>query len=357
VVHAVTISALVALATAAFAGSARADAPFRVETRVAPGCTRLDHELDRRVERAIDETHPSEIRASVAIDAIAGGYRVTMTTSEPSSALRTTVIDTPTCEEAVDAAVVVLALAFGTREVEEPGGVPESLESDANTASVHEPEAGPAGSTAVRTNEPGAVVRPNVRNDASAWPTERRHAERVDRGEWLPTSGSGRAVSSTRVALGTGADVGTLSDPTLTISAALAHSVSALEVRAVARYGLPLADETVETGFAESTRTDFGAIELRGCHGAGQALRFSACAGTEVGAVRVSRRLMTGQATSTTEQSVLPRLSGTVSALLAHRGGIVEPELELAGAAVVLGREGTDSWLAVRVAAGAAVAF
>ena len=73
--------------------------------------------------------------------------------------------------------------------------------------------------------------------------------------------------------------------------------------------------------------------------------------------VRVVRRLRTEDGSDSDEDSVTPRLSGTLAALFAHRGGAVEPELELGGAAVALGKEAGAPWLAIRVAAGAAVAF
>ena len=142
----------------------------------------------------------------------------------------------------------------------------------------------------------------------------------------------------------------------MTVSAAIARSFSRIDLRAVVRYGLPIADETVETESTESRRSDFGAFELRACRGQGRAVRVSACAGAELGAVRVASRLRADGA-DIDEDVLSPRLSGVVAALVSHRGGLIEPEIELGGAAVAFGRDTGRSWLVVRVAAGAALAF
>jgi hypothetical protein len=143
----------------------------------------------------------------------------------------------------------------------------------------------------------------------------------------------------------------------MTLSGAVAHSFRLFELGAVVRYGFPTADETIEEGFSESERRDFGALELRACRGAGQAVRVSACAGTELGAVRELHQSRGTNGDEVDEDSVSTRVSGTLAARIAHRGGFIEPELELAGAAVAIGREPGAPWLVLRVAAGAALAF
>jgi hypothetical protein len=157
--------------------------------------------------------------------------------------------------------------------------------------------------------------------------------------------------------LATGVDRGTLAQPTLILGGTLARSFGGLELAAVARYGVAVAEEVVEAGFSESQRHDFGALELRACRGLGRAVRVSACAGTEVGAVRERRTVEARGRTDLDTDQVAPRLSGTLATLLAYRGGLIEPGLELGGAVVALGRQSGAPGLSLRVAAGAAIAF
>jgi hypothetical protein len=170
-----------------------------------------------------------------------------------------------------------------------------------------------------------------------------------------PTSAQ-PAEHALRIALATGADSGTLSASTLYVAGAVARSLAAFELRGVVRYGLPTIDEDAEGGARQSERSDFGALELRGCYGVGSQLRLSGCTGTELGAVRRSRRWQSAER-SEQESALRTRFSGVLTAAVAHRAGLIQPELEFAGAAVALGREPQASWLVLRMSLGAALAF
>jgi hypothetical protein len=333
----------VGISMVAFHGQAWAE-PFRLEQRAAPACVAAARDLGPRLERALGGVLPSGLEAWVGIDALGTGYRVTIALSDDERARGTTAIEAPTCEEAVDAAAVVLALAFGNIERTEPTEPASAL-----------PVPARAGSAPSRSSQESAslgslaALTPTASSGASPARGDRRAP--LDR---APSRGSERA---TRLTLATGVDRGTLPNSTLTLAAAAARSFGELEVAVVARYGLPIVEETVETGFAEARRRDFAGLELRACRGLGQALRFSGCAGTEVGAVRARRALRGDDHTEVDTDHLSPRLAGTLGALVAYRGGLFEPGLELAGAAAALGREAGAPWLSVRVAACAAIAF
>jgi hypothetical protein len=159
-----------------------------------------------------------------------------------------------------------------------------------------------------------------------------------------------------RVSLLTGLDAGTLAGATPFAAAGLALVSDPLELRAAVRYGLPAVDEQADGARTTSRRREFGAVDVGACYGAGRDFRFSACGGGELGVTRHVERWRTRQVDGD-QDDVRPRLSGVVRALFAHRVGLVQPELELAGLAVALGRQEDARWLAVRVAAGAAVQF
>lgn len=312
--------------TIALAAPARAE-PIRLEQSIAPACAEVARELGTRIERSLGGSWPSELAAGVTVEASVGGYRATVTLRDDERTRGTTSIDAPTCEEVVDAVAVVLTLALG--EVARPVATePES------------PSPAP---------KPVAAVKPSLGSSSNR--SALRDGERVP-ADRVPSD----SVRATRMAFATGVDRGTLPRPTLTLAGTVARSFGGLELEAVARYGLPVADEVVEAGFSESQRHDFGGLELRACRGLGQAVRVSACAGTEVGAVRKRRAVQEGDVDLDADH-VAPRFAGTVATLLAYRGGLIEPGVEVAGAGVAFGRAAGAPWLSVRVAAGAAIAF
>jgi hypothetical protein len=336
---------LVGLASVMLSAVGHAE-PLRLEQRIAPACEAAARELAPRVELALAGSLPNALDASVAIDATGAGYRATIALRDAAAARGTTRIDAPTCEEAVDAAAVVLALAFAR----EPDGASTELmppDPERKEAVPALPASSPSAATRLEPRPEPPVAK------ATTDPT----GARVDRQAFLGARAPLESEAATRISLATGIDAGTLSGATMTLSGAVLRSFGVVELGAMARYGMPAADETIEAGFSLSERRDFGSLELRACRALGRAIQISTCAGTEIGVVRAARKREGNDGSELDEDSVLPRLSGTLAALAAHRGGFIEPELELAGAVVALGRDEGAPWVVVRVSAGAAVAF
>jgi hypothetical protein len=293
------------------------------------------------MKRALAGSVPNELRASVAVDARREGYQVRIELREGPETRGTTVIDAPTCDEAVDAAAIVLALAFGTTgKVAEPASSPAVPAHAARALPPRSRSSASQGSVKPVTSMPSFGLRADGRGPA-------------------PMDGEPARVASPalRLNLATGVDVGTLPQPTLTLAGAFTWAIQGVELTAMGRYGLPIADERVESGARETQRHDFVGVELRACRGVGEAARLSACTGTELGVVRLRHARELEGEVARGAQLVFPRLSGTLAALLAHRGGLIEPGLEVGGAAVALGRDAGAPWLVLRVAAGAAIAF
>jgi hypothetical protein len=320
---------LVALSAATFGAHARAEGagderrsrPMAFALRVVPECHAVTPELEMELTRVVAAAPRTELTAAVTIEQSPAGYRVELALRDRLRARGGKAITVPTCSEAADAAVVVLALALSGREV---------------SAAEREPRGEPTGP---------------ARLDVA------REQERVARAAPEREKGSSPKVRTTRLGLMTGIDAGTLPHATVTVAGTAVRSLPELDLRAVLRYGLPTADETIESDFARAHRSDFGALELLACRGTQHVLHVSACAGAEIGVVRASHTERTEPSSDVDEQRVTPRLSGTLAARFAYLGGLVEPELELAGAAVALGRHVESPWFVVRVAAGAAVTF
>jgi len=154
-----------------------------------------------------------------------------------------------------------------------------------------------------------------------------------------------------------GLDAGTLPTTTAYVTAGIARVIGSVELRGAVRYGLPREEEEESTQRSERLRRAFAAVELGACYGWGARWRLSTCAGSELGAVRETRHLRSEQDLDVDTDVVQPRLAGVIAALVAYRGGVIQPELELSSAAVALGRQDRAAWLAVRAAMGAAVQF
>jgi hypothetical protein len=136
------------------------------------------------------------------------------------------------------------------------------------------------------------------------------------------------------------------------LAAGFSQSFAQLDVYGAVRYGAPHVDENVADAGSERTRLDFGALELGACYRLGDAVHVSACAGSELGIVRFTHSMRLPNGAAREADSTWPRLSGVLTALLAYRGGLIEPRLELAG--MVLAAEGRKG--APREGSGAAEA-
>jgi hypothetical protein len=322
------VAVLASLATAAFVGHAQAQPRLDV---TASTCKAGAIELEHRLASVVDAQR-SALGASVTFDDVGDGVRVSVATSENFAARGETVLVVPTCDEAIDAAVVVLSLAFSAE-----------LDSDAANSG----------------GETKRHQRPHAESQAAPEPNvELRFAAQASRRDAWPTEGD-RALpaGSAQLTLGGGVDAGTLPTPAVFVALGLGYSWSRIEVRSSLRYGLLTQDERVETGFRESVQRDFGAMGASVCYGVGANFRFSACTGGELGVVRVEREIEVDGAARRDQHELSPRLSGVFGGILSARHGRLRPELELSGSVLALGRREGASLVALRAAAGAAVDF
>jgi hypothetical protein len=288
-----------------FTDEARAaSAPF-IELESA--CPTTAEALERRVTEGLVGERDPELGAAITIRETQGGYEVALRTSHGAATLATKVVTAPSCEEAVEAATVVLALALG-----------ESAPRLAPPAARAPPE-------------PPAPAAPVWRSAVSEPRVDRRRQ---------PQPQPLQMSDSLRLALSTGVDAATLPASTAYVAAGLSRSFADVEWYGVLRYGAPHIDESARDADSERTRLDFAALEVGACYGLGRHLRVSACASSELGVVRITRSLRWSDGTALETDVVRPRLSGVLTALLAYRGGLIEPQLELA--AVVLAAEARE---------------
>jgi hypothetical protein len=307
--------------------------PLRADARVTlagKACARESVELERRLVSAPGAQSSPELSATVSFEQTGEAVRVTVAVREGHVAKGETALVVSTCREAADAAVVVLGLAFGAEASagrhDDPAATgdappPELPRASESELAVHS-EAPP-----VYESEAGARVA------------------------------STATQSSSRLSLAAGADVGTMPRATAFLSAGFTEWLSAIALRGSLRYGLPTADERVEEGFDESVRRDYGALGLSACYGVGRSVQLLACAGGELSVLRTAQRLEIEGTTSLDEEELSTRLSGVIGAVLSRRQGWLQPEIELAGSALALGRRNGAGPIAIRAAAGAAVTF
>lgn len=292
--------------------------------------------LEQRVTAALLGERDPALAASITIRETQRGYEVALRTRHGGATLATKVLAAPSCEEAAQAATVVLALAFGA------AAPPSSTLAARAVASA--PTAPPVW--------PRVVVEPRVDRRSQPQPQPRLRPQAHD---------------SLRLALSAGVDSATLPTSTAYLAAGLSRNFAELELYGTLRCGAPHVDENVSDAESERTRLDFGALELGACYGLGSEIRVSACAGSELGVVRVAESVRFADGTAHETDLTRPRLSGVLTALLTYRGGAIEPQLELAG--VVLAAEGRNgsalvgpgaaekTGVGLRAGLGAAVAF
>jgi hypothetical protein len=298
------VQALLLTMLLSFSQEARANAARFLELESA--CPITADALERRVgEGLVGERDPA-LAASITIRETQGGYEVALRTHHRGLTLATKVVTAPSCDEAVEAATVVLALALG-----EPAPTPVA------SAAPARPQPPPI----------AAPVRPSVGVQPRPQGLPQEHERQPAR----------HTRDSLRVALSAGLDVGTLPASTAYAAAGFSRSVAELELYGVLSYGAPYVDESASDVESERTRHDFGALELGACYGLGRHLRVSACASGELGVVRVSRARWT-EGTALETDVARPRLSGVMTTLLAYRGSPIEPQLELAAVVLAAGK-------------------
>jgi hypothetical protein len=321
------LAALAVLSSTALAVPARA-AP-RVDVTAAT-CEADAAGIERRLANVVAAEASRELDVAVTFEANGDDVRVTVATREDSRTQGETVFLVSSCEEAADAAVLVLSLAFSA----EASGEEADAEARASERAL---------ATSPKSDGPTLRVRfaaPPPKLDESP--------------EGVAES---RAPRASRVSLAAGVDVGTLVTPTAVVRAGIAHAWPALELRGALIYGLLTQNERVESGWRDDVQRDFGAAAVSLCRGFGASVRLTGCAGGEVGLVRTLRRLQLDGVQTLDEDELSPRISGVLAAILSAPRGRIRPELEVAGSALAFGRREGASAVAFRAAAGAAVDF
>ncbi len=300
-------------------------------------------ELAARIEeRVIGQRDPASA-ASVVITAQGAEVRVDLTVRRADSASESKTLVLPDCQQATQAATLVLALALG---------VPESAPSEPAPS-----ERGPAQAEPSHAAPSASMPSPNgaVATAPLTLHTEERGALRADRS--VEREASKGAARRARATFTTGVDVGTLSAPTVQLGLSVTVPLRVLEVRGVARYGVPQERETEESAFHDTQRSKFGAAELGVCRGQGAQWQLSVCVGSELSVVHETHRTAAETGSDVDTDEVSPRLGGVLTALLARRTSWIQPELEASGVALAWGRREGEPWAALRLGAGASVEF
>lgn len=316
------------LALATFGAVARAEAGAASWLVIEGACSATPSELARQVDQQLIGARPAAVSARVTIATSSAGYRVTLHATRARRSLGVKQLVAPSCGEALDAAVLVLAIALTE---------PEPVRS------APQEEIGHAPARAMTSNESPlpftfAAPRTTPERDVPA------------RAEDEDATGPGR-----RLGMLFGIETGTLPRPTAYVGASFALPVGAWEMRSGLRYGLPTEEESVETSSSERERRDFAALGLSLCRGVGVAWRLSLCGGGEFGVVRVDRTRRDGGVEFDSNEDQV-RVAGVATTRLTGRTGPIRPELEFSAAAASLG-PGAPATLSLRLAAGVAMQF
>lgn len=305
--------------------------------------------LADRVREALIGEPAADLQASVTIEQRDGLHQATVRTTRGAAELGVKVVSAPTCDEAVDAAVVVLAMALAKQSRSDAPAPIDPASEPAPPSPSASPEPPASHSPPAPSSSPSPAPSPT-------WspPRFQRTADprTPDRPSPAPTTSRTRR---TAVAILGGIDVGTVDQAALYVGARVSTEVGPLELRGTARYGLPRAEEEDNAGVVTERRVDFGAFDADACYGRGAAWHAGLCAGAEVGVVRDARRSGAEGNVEDTDAAE-PRLAGTLAARVGYRAGMLQPELEVAGAAAALAPAGASRF-AVRAGLGLGVQF
>ena len=293
----------------------------RVGLQVPPDCASIAADFEARVRAAVVGALAGDREAHVTIERQGRRYRVQIRAGrEHEMGMKYVVADS--CEQALAAAVEVLAIALSE----------------------------PAGEAAVESGEP---TQSNADFAAASLLTS--SAVDADAPSPAPTREPESAPAASRLrlrlTLRAGVDAGTLPAATAYVGGAASWLAGPIEWRALLGLGLPYVEERVDPGIAERHREQFVLLDLGACSGVGERWRVAACAAGELGIVYGSLR-----SGAVADEHLALRWSGVLAAQLAYRGGLVQPELELAAIGTVLGSPNRGP-LAVRASLGLGLHF
>jgi hypothetical protein len=205
----------------------------------------------------------------------------------------------PACDEALEAAASVVALALSS--------TPDAIEESA-TAEVRETRA-----PAVR-DVPAPEVGPEAAEPA------------LDRGVALVPAP--RSMQAWYVHGAAGVDVGTLDEPTAIVGAGASATFGAAELRATGWYGLPSVREETSDAF-EHERAEFAALGAEYCRGIDGDRWLRACAGLEGRVAWLARQTVDPEGERQEGTRVLPGLGASASAAFSYRALGFRPELAI----------------------------
>ena len=286
-------------------------------------CSASPEELASRILELAIGSHDPKLR--VEIDMLDG-------TEDTAAMIRLTLgsrrigskkLVAATCEEALDAALAVVALALSS----EPRAT--------GTAEAAAPVTAPA-SGAADTTSPAAGLPEGDRS--------------VEPGEPRP------GTDTWRLLFAGGVEHGTLAEPTVVVGAGAAASIGRGELRAIGWYGLPSSREEVSAVF-ESTRSDFAAAALDYCGGIDRERWLGLCGGLEAGLTRLSRVRQAPNQPRTEQEDIGPSLGVVMGLSLAYRDSPLMPRLDLSARLPLVGRLAEAPAVGFRAALGAGMPF
>lgn len=272
------------------------------------------------MDGALVGARPEAASADIDIAESEAGLRLLVRLRRGEAELGVKTLTVPSCDEALDAAVLIVAVAVG-----EASAVPDPADTE----------------VAVVAREPWRPRLPARRMADDTSPAE-------------SASEASSSPSASTLLLG-GADLGTLPRATPYVGAAVALHWLPVELRAAFRFGMRREELAEESGASERTSAGFAAVELSGCRGTGSKLRWALCAGGELGLVQLEHSRSAAADSVDTDEST-PRLAGVLAGRAGSQLGGLLVELELGGFATAIGPV-SGSRVGARAGVGAGLQF
>lgn len=294
----------------------------------SPACSPQHEELVAQVQARAVGSLNAVLRAEVLLFDREGATEAHLRLTTASRVVGTKQFEAPSCEEAVEAVAVVLALAFSSETVPDARDEPDP-----------ERRATPA--------RPGPAAPSDVSSPEAARPEDLGPD---------PSGPGGKDASAGRGWLAIGMDRGSVVQPLALVGLGAAATLGRAELRGAAWYSSTSHQEVVQEQGSVTESASFTSVTLDYCHALDSQRWVMGCAGFDFGLVLASR-VEQSATERASEDELEPSLRSNLGALFALREGLVQPELFVSTGLLTLGSTDTRDIWAFRAALGAAVPF
>lgn len=314
--------------------------------RGSPRCSATPAALAARISGAVAGARDPGLSVRIEIEDRPHATAASVRLARGMDELGTKRILATSCDEALDAALAVAALALGAP----PATLPAVGSEPVGAASS--PNGAPRPSTSASFEPvPDEALAPEREGDASE-PRDREPGS-------APKGESPSAASPALQGLwSAGIDRGALATLTPVLGLGVGASLGRDELRVRLAYGLPLTTERDEAGVGlERERTDFAALSVEGCRALGGARWLAFCAGLEGRTTRSSQLVALAEQPASSRRRFASGAWAQLGTAFVYRELTWQPRLDVSAQLPLFGSRGAAEVIGARAAFGGCLPF